>query len=343
MNHDARGRRLCAVVALLLATTLPLSAQEPKLLRTFAGHTDAVMTVALSRDGKLLASGSSDKTVKLWDVATGKELYTLKGHSGKVGHVAFSGDGNWLGSVCLGREVRVWNVSTGEQKAKFEGHAMALSHDGKLLASAYKDVKLWDVTTSKVNLTCKGGDEGVSCVALSGDGKWLAGSVAEGSVFVAGYGYSPVFKVKLWDVATGKEMAALKMGTGATFRADSVAFSGDGKLLASAASEGLKLWDVATGKDKKNAINLEKPNRASVNRVGQMALSGDGKTLAFTTSMASVRLWDIPSDKKKNVIELFAQLGSWSVALSGDGSLLAYASGKTVELFDIPPTKKADK
>ena len=92
----------------------PLSAEEPKLRETLTGQTGPENSVAFSPDGKTLASGSGDKTITLWDVATGKERTTLKGHTLGVFSVAFSPDGKTLASGSWGNPVMLWDVRTGK-------------------------------------------------------------------------------------------------------------------------------------------------------------------------------------------------------------------------------------
>src|SRR4051812_13681437 len=95
-------------LALLLS---PLSAQEPKLLSTLKGHTDWVYTVAFNPDGKTLASGSRDETIKLWDVVAGKEKATIKGHMDGVSSMAFSPDGKTLASGSRDGTIKLWDVA----------------------------------------------------------------------------------------------------------------------------------------------------------------------------------------------------------------------------------------
>jgi WD40 repeat protein len=110
--------------------------------------------VAFSPDGKTLASGSDDNTIKLWDVATGKEQATLKGHTAWVASVAFSPDGKTLASGG-DTTVRLWDME-GKELATLKGHtkgvnSVAFSPDGKTLASGSQDktIKLWDVSPAK--------------------------------------------------------------------------------------------------------------------------------------------------------------------------------------------------
>src|SRR5262245_45484368 len=107
---------LC-VNCLLLLPLSALSAQGPQLRGTLKGHTKAVVCVAYSPDGKTLASGSLDTTVKLWDVRTGKERATLKGHTDKVWSVAFSPDGKTLASGSHDKTIKLWDVQTGKVRA----------------------------------------------------------------------------------------------------------------------------------------------------------------------------------------------------------------------------------
>src|SRR5258705_2632345 len=119
------------VACLGLLPVSPLSAQEPKLWDTLQGHTQAVVSVAYSPDGKTLASASYDGTLKLWDVTTGKERATLEGHTGCVGSVAFSSNGKTLASAIMGspiahpdnNTIKLWEVATRQEPAILKGHS----------------------------------------------------------------------------------------------------------------------------------------------------------------------------------------------------------------------------
>jgi WD40 repeat protein len=102
------------VACLSLVATSPLSAHRPTLQATLEGHTDFVRSVAYSPDGKTPASGSKDETIKLWDVATGKERATLGGDKGPVESVAYSPDGKTLASGSYDQTIKLWDVATGK-------------------------------------------------------------------------------------------------------------------------------------------------------------------------------------------------------------------------------------
>ncbi len=168
---------------------------------TFKGHGDYVSSVIFSPDGQTLASGSADKTVKLWDTKTGKELVTFKGHGDRVSSLAFSPDGRTLASGSADKTVRLWEVKTARELASLKGHGLYVlsvifSPDGRTLASGGLDkmVKLWDAKTGQELATFKGHRSTVHSVAFSPDGRTLASGSADGTV-------------KLWRGAMDEEIA----------------------------------------------------------------------------------------------------------------------------------------
>ena len=131
---------------------------QPKLRKSLEGHTYVVWSVAFSPDGKTLASGSRDGSIKLWDVTSGKNIATLKGHADVINSVAFSPDGKTIASGSFDKTVKLWDVASGKNTATLEGHthwvfSVAFSPDGKTLASGSRDgsIKLWDLDAGKKN------------------------------------------------------------------------------------------------------------------------------------------------------------------------------------------------
>jgi WD40 repeat protein len=227
-------------------------------LMTLQGHTNGIWSVGFSPDGTVLASGSVDKTVKLWHVPTGQLMKTLEGHGNWIRSIKFSPDGTLLASGSYDQTVKLWDVQTGQLLRTLQEHTSGVwsvdfSPDGTLLASGNYDqtVKLWDVHTGQLRQTLRGHTDGVWSVgfkpAAIGEQpptswQWATSS-QEGKFILASGSYDQT--VKLWDVCAGRVLETLR---GHASWVWSLAFSPQGRLLASCSSdETIKLWDTKTG------------------------------------------------------------------------------------------------
>jgi WD40 repeat protein len=302
-----------AVASLQDAAAVPLKQRLP-------GHSGAVESVAFSADGRTLATGGDDKTVRLWDLSTGKTRASSIEHTSDTVQVAFSPDGRTLATTS-GNNVRLWDVKTGQTRTALVGHtdavqSVAFSPDGRTVATASMDthVRLWDSSTGKSRATLSGHQQPVLEVVFSPDGRTLATGSSD-------------FTVRLWDVTTGRSRAPWTGHSGPVL---SMAFSPDGRTIATASDDStVRLWDADTGRSR---ASLEEGH---LGRVFSLAFSPDGRTLATASEDRTVRLWDVNTRKSHAILS--GHTGEvWSLAFSPDGRTLATGStDKTVRLWDM--------
>ncbi|KAF3197851.1 hypothetical protein TWF679_002581 [Orbilia oligospora] len=339
------------------------------LLQTLEGHKSLVRCVTFSPNGKLLASGSHDNLLNLWDI-TGALLQTLHGHEDTVNGVAFSPNSRILASASDDMTSKLWDISTGAQLQTL-GHGgrvidVAFSpSNGEILASIsnYETIKLWNTTTGTVLQILEGRELGASIlrVAFSPNNGEILASASYGG------------EIKLWNTTTG---ALLQTFQGHEYPVHSLAFSSDnGEVLASASREGsIKFWDINTGAlsrtlkgyqyndtcvtlssntriiacgsingtIKLRDIIMETPLRTlrgHTASVRNISFSPDNKLLASASSDYSIKLWDV-ADCEGEAAEVLLKtpekhsLYVNSVAFSPDGKVLASSSNDgTIKLW----------
>ncbi len=300
--------------------------------RTLTGHTDTVMSVAFAPDGSTLASGSGDKTVRLWRVSDGSPLRTLE-RSGAHGGVAFTPDGSTL-AAGSGRIVQLWRVSDGSPLRTLEGRkyrvlspggivwSVAFAPDGSTLAAGWTRktwgdldgiVQLWRVSDWSLLHTLDRHTNSVISVAFTPDGSTLASGSWDKTV-------------RLWRVSDGSPLRTLE---GHTDFVTSVAFAPDGSTLASGSSDGtVRLWRVPDGSPLRT---LE----GHTNSVVSVAFAPDGSTLASGSWDKTVRLWRVSDGSPLRTLEGHTNFVT-SVAFAPDGSTLASGSyDSTVQLWRL--------
>ncbi len=292
-----------------LPTKTPI-ASTPSKVKTLTGHSDWVRSVAISPDGQTLASGSSDRTIKIWNRSTGKLIRTLTGHSDTVNSVAFSPDGQSLASGSDDNYINIWNMSSGKLIRTINGHrstvnSVAFSPDGQSLASASSDktINIWNLATGKNVRTLTGHSGSVYSVAFSPDKQTLASGSGDKTI-------------NIWNLATGKISRTLK---GHTDLVRSVAFSPDGQTLASGSWDNtINIWRVSTGEK----LRTLSENYSPVNSV---AFSPSGQTIASGTLKTSIHIWNIYSGEKVRTLSGHSN-SVISVAFSPDKHTLVSGS-----------------
>jgi WD40 repeat protein len=221
--------------------------------------------LAYSVDGRRIASGSSERTVTVWDAATGQELLTLRGHTKSVTCVAYSPDGRGIASASEDGTVKLWDAATGQETFTLRGHAgivsgVAYSPDGHRIASSCRDrtLKVWDAASGQELFTLRGHTGPVQGVAYSPDGHRIVSASGDKTL-------------KLWDAVTPRELFTLR---GHTAVVQAVAYSPDGRRIASAGDDGtVKLWDAATGQEALTVLGVS-------SFVFGVAFSPDGRHIA---------------------------------------------------------------
>jgi WD40 repeat protein len=293
---------------------------HPALVRTLTGHSNWVTGCAISADGKRAVSASRDKTVKVWDLESGREVFTLTGHSDLVNGCAISGDGRRVVSASDDKTVKVWDLEAGREVFTLTGHSSlvsgcAISADGKRAVSASNDnaVKVWDLETARALLTLTGHSSLVSGCAISGDGKRAASASFDRTV-------------KVWDLETGRELLTL---TGHSAWITGCGISPDGKRAVSASYDGTaRVWDLETGRD---VFTLT----GHSSWVNGCAISADGKRAVSASYDGTARVWDLETGR-----DVFTLTGhsSWvnGCAISGDGKRAVSASlDGRVKVWDL--------
>jgi WD40 repeat protein len=322
-------------------------------------HTGGVWSVVYSPDGRLLASAGDDRLVRLWDVEHGKVVRVLRGHAAAVRSLAFGPDGKTLASAGKDGAIKLWDPDNGRELRTLRGHtggilALAFAPDGRHLASGGADrlVRLWDPDNGAAVRMLEGHTEEVRGVAFNADGSVLASVGAEGTLRtwdpVNGQSIAvryPPNRTTLNSVVFGPggrlatagedrtvciwEESLLHTFRGHNHRVEGVAFSPDGRWLASASRDWtVRLWEVESGQEFQ-AFPIWSE------RILGGSFSADGRRLVDAAPDGTVRVWDARSGK---LLRRFAANldRPRRIAFSSDGRLLA-AAGRSgaIRCYDL--------
>lgn len=300
----------------LQSTVLPPVETMPLWVctHTLTGHLSWVRSVVIHPDGQRLASGSGDRTLKIWNLETGELLQTIAAHTGWLREIAGSPDGRLLASGSNDRTVKLWQWETGEPVHCLKGHgdwvrSVAFSPDGQWLASSSQDktIRLWRVETGELLKTLAGHDHWVTSVAFlppvdqEGANQWLLASGSRDKT------------IRIWNGRTGKVLAVLE---GHTDAVNEITVSPSAQLLASGSDDGtIRLWDLKTRR-------LVRTLRGHEGAVNSIAFSPEGALLASGSQDRTIKLWSVETGTLMQTLTGHTNW-VWSVTFSPDGKTIA--------------------
>jgi WD40 repeat protein len=265
-------------------------------VRILGGHSDSIRAISFSPDGRLLASGSEDRTIKIWHLATGREIQTIAAHDMAVSAVAFSpippnpliqgSEGGILASGSVDRTIKIWNLITGQPIQAIVAHemvvkALAFSPNGQILASGSSDntVKLWDLARGREIQTLVKTTASIEALAFSVISPTLAPKYGKGEMLAFACADR---SIRLINLNTGAEILMISDISSVV---NSLVFSPNGRILAGGSNDKIvKLWDIGTGKELRTISGYAW-------QVGSLAISTDGQKFASGSDDRSVRTW----------------------------------------------------
>ncbi|WP_437972044.1 pentapeptide repeat-containing protein [Sorangium sp. So ce260] len=354
VDRDAIGQRELAVAAPPIPSIIEGCTESPA---------SQCMAIAFSPDGGLIASGHTDRSLRIWEARSGKQIRALPGHDDELRTVAFSPDGMTLASGGKDQTLRLWDVSSGRVLHVLRHHegtvrSVAFASNGMFLASASMDrrLRIWDVRSGVLLQELHGHDSWITGVAFSPDGRIMASSATDHTVrlwnvqsglplhilrsYRGGQVTSVAFSPDGHVVASGMENRTVilhEVPSGLTVRVlaghtgtvNAVAFSPGGQMIASGAEDAtVRLWDVATGQ----MLHVLQGHR---NAVTCVAFNPGGQIVASGSRDRAVRLWEATSGQTSLALQGHGE-AVMSVAFSPDGRRLALGSSdRSVQVWDV--------
>jgi WD40 domain-containing protein len=326
LNRTKAQKRIELVQDALAGTqtiTTPIAVGPVGEARKFEGHSEEVKCVAFSHDGKYVASGGRDQSVRVWDTGAkeNKEAYILRGHTKEVWAVLFHPNNRHLFSASWDATARMWDFKTGNEVKRFthakDVNGLALSRDSGSLLTCSDDgiVYLWNVGTGELIRKYTGHSNYVYAVAFSPDGRYVASGGVDKTV-------------RVFDLNGGN---LIKTFDGHNESVTNVAFTSDSRFILSSGDSSIHLWDLQSGKEAPRRFDGQHSGR-----IPAMALSPDGRRLATGGDDRTIKIWDVATGK---MLHSFAGHTDTvlCVAFSHDGRRLVSGSfDRTVRIWNLP-------
>ena len=296
--------------------------QKMSLSKTLAGDSTFVNPVAITPDGKTLASGGEDGTIRLWDLQTGKLKNTFKGHTSAVYVLVFSPDGQTLASGSADESIKLWDLNTGKIIHTLSGRskgisAITITPDSQTLISGDRigRIKFWNLTNGERINSFTGHKILVTSLAMTPDGQTVVSSSQDNTI-------------KLWDVKTGQLIRTLTDSDSHHFF--SVAISPNGQQIASGSWDGgIRLWDVKTGK----LTQTLKTDSAPIDAV---VFKPNGQTLVSGSADGSIRMWDLKTNKLRRTLSGHSEAVNRMVMTPDGEMLVSSGKDKAIKIWRSP-------
>lgn len=270
-----------------LKTLVSIQREKPKFwssINTIHGHSDYVFSIAVNPQGKTFASGSADKSVKIWDIETGELLHNLIGHSNYVSSIAFSSDGKIIATASYDKTFKLWYFLKSKTFIEHSGcvTSVAFSPDGKFFATASMDttIKIWDLSNEELIYTLTDHKSYVNSIVFTRNSQSLISCDADKTI-------------KIWNLDKGLETISITEHLDVI---NAIAISPDGETFATGSHDKtIKLWHLPTAE-------LIHTFYGHTDTVTSLAFSPDGTTLASGSSDNTIKLWDLYSQELINTL-----------------------------------------
>lgn len=286
---------------------------------TFQGFANSDTSVSITQDGAFAVSGgSSDPTLKLWDMSTGECLRILKGHSQGITAIALTQDGQYAVSGSLDKTLRLWELATGKCVRLFKGHkksilAVAVSPDGHvILSGAGRTIRVWDLSTGKYIKRFRGHKGLITALTMTHDGRFVVSGSRDNTL-------------RLWIFTSGKHVQTFEGHRG---RITDIALTPDDSLIVSgSADHTLRLWDAETGECLRTFTG-------HAHTVTSLVLTPDGHFALSISRDQTLRIWELATGQ---CLHTFKEFTYWleGLAITPDGHKVLVGNHEDLQLQDF--------